>query len=405
MYKDILDKADAIFLANFLLGYFGSVQDAPALMRLQKIEDLKLKKLWRDSTSFSDDYKLTEEIDCTNPDFGVNVYAIGSAVDGRKKKPPHEVLCDLTSSHINAGGWGCYDFLVTLTREHSTCKFIEEPPKKEFVLGFIKLDAGVLNNAPLVRYLDIGKIDGNFANSTLLCAKTIVPTQPFGSLLRGGKLIALLATSNELRNFYNKRFNRNICVFYTTSLYGTSKTSSQYDQLDKYIKEVGNTTGTFPLRIKDPHKRQIIEWLVDRGISRYEFVFNGTNKADRSHKAITKFARYCLWKYSRKDSNISNLLKKYDLEMNLWENGKTEQKKTYVSTYGFEDWMENQISPEIISMPQHNLENLFAYWKRKVFIKKDWGMRKRLREIDPKVQLRYQLINEQLKDKEFTQVR
>ena len=42
-YKSILDPADTLFAANFLLGYFGSVDDAPHLMRRQKVEDLKRK--------------------------------------------------------------------------------------------------------------------------------------------------------------------------------------------------------------------------------------------------------------------------------------------------------------------------------------------------------------------------
>ena len=109
------------------------------------------------------------------------------------------------------------------------------------------------------------KLTGDFANQHLLTAKVIVPTQPFGSLLRGGKLLSLLATSNELRDFFNQRFNRNIAVFYTTSLYGTSKSSSQYDH-DRYLKHIGDTDASFPLGMKDPSKKNIIKWM-DRGIS------------------------------------------------------------------------------------------------------------------------------------------
>ena len=45
-YNNYLDKSDTIYLANYFLGYFGSDMDAGRLMRLQKIEDLKLKDLW-----------------------------------------------------------------------------------------------------------------------------------------------------------------------------------------------------------------------------------------------------------------------------------------------------------------------------------------------------------------------
>ena len=110
-YKSILDPADTLFAANFLLGYFGSVDNAPSLMRLQKVADLKRKNLWTEQESFSDFFKTKEVIDPSNPDFGINIYAVGAAVDGRTKKRPYERLLDLTSSHINHGGHGKYDFV------------------------------------------------------------------------------------------------------------------------------------------------------------------------------------------------------------------------------------------------------------------------------------------------------
>ena len=214
MYATQLDAADTLYAANFLLGYFRTAEDAPHLMRLQKAEELKSKGLWG---NYQSPY-LSEDQIC-GPEIGVNLYAVGAAPDNKKKVPPYLELLTLTSTHINAGGWGCCDFVLTLSHKHQGVEFIEgEPPLSEFVLGFIRLDAGVLNNAPLQKFLGVTKLTGDFTNQHLLTAKVIVPTQPFGSLLRGGKLLALLATSNELRDFYNRRFKRNVAVFYTTSL-------------------------------------------------------------------------------------------------------------------------------------------------------------------------------------------
>lgn len=190
-----LDPADTIYAANYFLGYFRS-EDAPQLMRLQKEEDLKQKGLW------DSDYQppFLSDAEIQGPEFGLNVYAVGAAVDKRKKQPHYLNLLDLTSTHINAGGWQCSDFVVTLTQEHQEVKLLEgEPSLLEFVLGFIRLDSGVLNNRPLQEFLGITKLTGDFANQHLLTAKVCVPTQPFGSLLRGGKLLALIAISNELR--------------------------------------------------------------------------------------------------------------------------------------------------------------------------------------------------------------
>ena len=112
-YQAVLDPADTIYAANYLLGYFRSAADAPHLMRLQKEEDLKQKGLWDD---YSPPFHLGAEI--ADPDFGINVYAAGAAVESRKKQPHYLNLLDLTSTHINAGGWQCSDFVVTLTNQH-----------------------------------------------------------------------------------------------------------------------------------------------------------------------------------------------------------------------------------------------------------------------------------------------
>ena len=49
--------------------------------------------------------------------------------------------------------------------------------------------------------------------------------------------------------------------FYTTSLYGSTERNSQYEQLDRYLKFIGKTEGKFPLRMKEPQKKNLIGWL------------------------------------------------------------------------------------------------------------------------------------------------
>ena len=72
-YEVFLDKADTIYAANYLLGYFNSQMDAGHLMRLQKEEHLKLKNLW-------DNYQnpFLNETTITDGNIGVNVYFAGS---------------------------------------------------------------------------------------------------------------------------------------------------------------------------------------------------------------------------------------------------------------------------------------------------------------------------------------
>ena len=128
-YPAVLDPADTIYAANYLLGYFRSADDAAHLMRLQKEEDLKQKGLW--DSDYQTPFHLGAEI--AGPEFGINVYAAGAAVETRKKQPQYLNLLDLTSTHINAGGWQCSDFVVTLTQEHQDVKVIRQRSTINFI--------------------------------------------------------------------------------------------------------------------------------------------------------------------------------------------------------------------------------------------------------------------------------
>ncbi|CAF1057875.1 unnamed protein product [Adineta ricciae] len=66
-----------------------------------------------------------------------------------------------------------------------------------------------------------------------------VPVQPFGYNFCGGKLLAMLAFSIELHQFYEKRYGYPIALVTTTSIHGKS---IQYDRL-KQLKFIGYTKG------------------------------------------------------------------------------------------------------------------------------------------------------------------
>jgi len=69
---------------------------------------------------------------------------------------------------------------------------------------------------------------------------TIVPTQPLGFGYLGGKLLALLITSDYVENTWNEKYHNNLAGITTTSLYGSF---SQYNSL-KYWKKMGKTNGS-----------------------------------------------------------------------------------------------------------------------------------------------------------------
>ena len=399
-YPVVLDIADTIYITNYLLGYYSPSKNASNLMQFQKIEDLKEKNLWE---KYNNPFQSEGILNGSN--FGINVYFVGVPNDQRKKKKEYMKLFDLTSSHINFAGYQNTDFVVTLAAHHNTIKFITEEsevPKNEFILGFIRIDSGVLNNKPIQEYLGQTKLMPDFVNRHILNAKGLVPTATFGKW-RGGKLLALISQSNEIRNFFNQLHNRDVVLWYTMSLWGSSKESSQYDQLDRFIKYVGNTESTHPIRMKDPHRERIIDWLDRRGISKGNFVFSGSSKSDKKFTAVVNFVKHSLW-YNKKDKTVKLLRKKFENQMQLLGDI-TETKRCYVSTYGLENWDDNLINFEREEKAENNLENLFEYWKKKIWVKKDWGVRKYKDLLNQPIKLEYELLNETLKNPSFESVR
>ena len=399
-HEFLLDASDTIFFANYFLGYFAHSRYASELMRLQKIEDLKKRKLW---DNWKNPFKSEDTISIDKP-FGINVYCCGQSNDQRKKLPDYSKLLHLTSSHINVGGWRSFDYLICLTHEHDSCQLIESPPPhNEFVLGFVTLDSGVLNNRPIQTYTGQGKLMTDFVNAHLVNAKVIVPTQPFGSILRGGKLIGLIAQSNELREHFNKQYGANVVLFYTTSLYGSSKSTSQYEQLNRFINYIGDTDGSHLMRMKQPHSSKILEWLDERGISKYKFISDGSSAADKTFTALHKYLEDCL-RGNQSDPTVKHLFGRFKEEMKLLREVKTEKKRCYVSTYKMENWDDNLINPERIIMPENNLDNLFKYWLKKIK-KGDWSMRKYREMMRHPIKLNYELLNQKLKEPDFKIVR
>jgi hypothetical protein len=83
---------------------------------------------------------------------------------------------------------------------------------------------------------------------------TIVPTQPFGFNLLGGKLIAALMTSEIIRNEWQLRYGDVLVGMTTTSLYGTS---SMYDKLP-WWNAIGKSKGLVTIQ---PSPEIYRKWL------------------------------------------------------------------------------------------------------------------------------------------------
>ena len=263
-----------------------------------------------------------------------------------------EMLLNITSSHINISPVGRQVRLAV----------IEKNTKK--IVGFIRLGSPVINMKP--RNEMLGQVftqQPEWAkrfNDSAMMGFVIVPSQPFGYNYLGGKLLASICTSHEVREIVNKKYGMNLCLFETTSLYGSTKTVSQYDGMKPYIRFKGLTDSDFvPLMHGKPYEdlRSFVESKVGDIVDP-----DASSKKLKTTMAIIGLTKSALKSHKDALSEFNDTIEK---AKNL-----TEQKRYYVSDYGFSNMVDyvncktDKLSPGE-NYEKHQLENLVKWWKNK----------------------------------------
>ena len=217
----ILEREDALVCAKAFADYFGDIGSIEQYMRDEKLKDLESMP----SSLFPPEDDLFSDFSMHPNDMNIEVVEI-----------PHnqwETLLAITSSHINKAPVGRNIQLAA--REKNTGK----------ILGFIRLGSPVIYMRPRNELL--GQVFSQNPDTTQrfndssMMGFVIVPSQPFGYNYLGGKLLSAICTSHEVREICNKKYDMNVCLFETTSLYGSTKSVSQYDGMKPYIRFKGLT--------------------------------------------------------------------------------------------------------------------------------------------------------------------
>ena len=100
-------------------------------------------------------------------------------------------------------------------------------------------------------------VDGKLNNTTI--ASTIVCTQPLGYNFLGGKLIAMMTTVPEVRNYWKSKYDNILIAVGTTSLYGIH---SQYNGIPLF-KTLGESAGKISLKPDDKFYDPWHQWLKE----------------------------------------------------------------------------------------------------------------------------------------------
>jgi len=260
-------------------------------------------------------------------------------------------LLNITSSHVNIAPVGRNVKLAV--RETNTDK----------IVGFIRLGSPVINCRPRNQLL--GQVFtqqpewGKRFNDSAMMGFVIVPTQPFGYNYLGGKLLAAICTSHEVREIVNKKYGMNLCLFETTSLYGSSKTVSQYDGMKPYIRYKGLTDSDFlPMMHGKPYS-DLRDFVEERVGSLVED--DASSKKLKISMKIISLTKAALKGTPDGDTFQATIEK---------AKGLTEQKRYYISDYGFKNMVDYVNCKTDVLIPGENYEkhkvvNLIEWWRKK----------------------------------------
>jgi|TARA_B100000214_G_scaffold296523_1_gene226408 hypothetical protein len=342
----IIPEADAEWAADEFIDYFGHFTSIEDYLRYVKRE---IVTETNPLTSLKDEF-FNEDIHPEEMEFDIKF--IGSRFNQSLPQDHYNNLLKAVSSHNNESNipgrelrWMVYE------------------KRSQQVLGFIRFGSPTINSKP--RNIWLGNQPNlSIFNRHAVMGFVIVPSQPFGYNYLGGKLLALLCVSHFARETLNEVFEKDIGLFETTSLYGSTTSASQYDGLKPYMRYKGLTESKFlPLLHADAFHK-----LHDHFTK-----LNGNqpltdNKA--SSKKMKRQTKMISWiKNSLKEYGHDDKLSKFNAVIDM-AFGLTQKKRFYISDYGYANIREVLLGEEDKLRKGQNwdkfhLENIISWWKRK----------------------------------------
>ncbi len=149
-------------------------------------------------------------------------------------------------------------------------------------------------------------VDGKLNNTTI--ASTIVCTQPLGYNFLGGKLIAMMTTVPEVRNYWKEKYKNVLIAVGTTSLYGIH---SQYNGIPLF-KTLGESAGKISMKPDDKFYDPWHQWIkenhsewYDENITR-ERARNGANMGYEANGPVSGIKQKILGKIFKECSIKAN---------------------------------------------------------------------------------------------------
>ncbi len=337
----ILERVDALHVAKAFHDYFSNIGSTEEYMR-----DEKLKSVAEIPASlFPPEDDLFSDFTMHPNDMDIEVCEIPNT--------QFETLLAITSSHVNKAPVGRNIQLAV--KEKNSGK----------ILGFIRLGSPVIYMKPrneLLGQVWIQQEDtAKRFNASTIMGFVIVPSQPFGFNYLGGKLLSAICTSHTVREMCNKKYDMNVCLFETTSLYGSTKTVSQYDGMKPYIRFRGLTESDI-VPMMHGQRYQDLKNYVENITG--DLLGGDTSTTSRKLRTFTKII--ALTKAALKGSPAGKEF------VETIDNAKKlpEKKRYYTSDYGFKNSIDYMNCKTDKLLPgenyeKHELQNVVEWWRGK----------------------------------------
>ena len=195
----------------------------------------------------------------------------------------------ITGSKMPAIWNGMRTFLSTMKNNSNigrNLNFLIRDKKTQKLLGVTCMSSDFLDLTPRDNYIGWEREakTQRMINHTCI-GSTIVPIQPLGYNLVGGKLLALLCLSDTVEKTWEHQYKDKLVGVTTTSLYGKTKEIplSQYDRL-KYWKKMGWTAGSVSYEPLKPTRKMIQQWLMKNHTYKYFEWYVAKKDTGQPHK-------------------------------------------------------------------------------------------------------------------------
>ena len=333
-----LTKEQALHCADIFKNYFGNFSRIDEYMRDQKIASIQNIPAGLPGMGFEEE--LFSDFTMSPKDMKLEVLEIDNIT--------WDTCINMISSHSN---------MVSIPGK--ALKLAVKETNTNKWAGFIRLGSPVINMKP--RNEMLGSVPNlSHFNKTAMMGFVIVPSQPFGYNYLGGKLLAAICCSHYVRELLNKKYDMNLCLFETTSLYGNSKSSSQYDGMKPFIRYKGLTDSDFIPMLHGLPFEKLKEYV--------ENIVGDLVKEDASSKKL-KLTNAIIGLIKRSLKEDKTELEDFNKVIN---NAKdlTEQKRYYISHYGIKNYIDivkgktNTIIKDD-TYDKFELNNIIEWWRNK----------------------------------------